>query len=75
MMKGNTNKKCEINGSNNGRLKIQPPFGGFFIRAYRVGTRCIGSDKCEEAEKYPHCYSMQEAYLPAIVFILYCGYK
>ena len=48
MMKGNTNKKCEINGSNNGRLKIQPPFGGFFIRAYRVGTRCIGSDKCEE---------------------------
>jgi len=22
MMKGNTNKKCEINRSNNGRLKI-----------------------------------------------------
>jgi hypothetical protein len=30
MMKGNL-KKCEINGLNNGRLKIQPPFGGFLF--------------------------------------------
>ncbi len=31
MVKGNINKKCEISGSNKGRLKISPPFGGFLF--------------------------------------------
>ncbi|TXR72639.1 hypothetical protein DN400_18975 [Bacillus sp. AR8-1] len=64
-MKGNISEKCEINGSNKGRLKISLPFGDFLF-VLTVGTRCIGGDKCEEAEKCPHCYSMQEAYFPAI---------
>ncbi|AFU17539.1 hypothetical protein MC28_F095 (plasmid) [Bacillus thuringiensis MC28] len=40
-----------------------------------MGTGRIGGDKCEEAEKCPHCYCMQDAYFSAIVSyrVLYNG--